>query len=243
MVTVKDDREDKAGAFLKRRINRRQAIKVGGLATAGLILSKPLLSTIRPTPAFAGYVLGANKRVDTFPESRAEVTLHHVPHIGVAVVTAIGPTVVEVTPDPISNGVAGTAGGRDFVETEIVSMELTGGTPVGPVIVRAGSAFGLPTSTGMIIEQGNSIPEKLEFPADSFFDVFFEIELPDGKKLHTETPYRVETVILSVPPGLLAEYCGSVIELELVDENGDPFPPGAHPITLVHACHIPGRDP
>ena len=57
---------EQVGGYLKRRINRRQAIKVGGLAAAGLILSKPLLSTIRPTPAFADYLFG----VDPDPEKR-----------------------------------------------------------------------------------------------------------------------------------------------------------------------------
>jgi len=45
----------KAGEFLKGRITRRQAIKVGGLAAAGLVFSKPLIETIRPESAFARY--------------------------------------------------------------------------------------------------------------------------------------------------------------------------------------------
>ena len=45
-------------SFLKRRISRRQAIKAGGIAAAGLILSKPLIETVRPRPAFAQYVSG-----------------------------------------------------------------------------------------------------------------------------------------------------------------------------------------
>ena len=58
-MAEKDDLEQlggKADAFLKRRISRRQAIKVGGLAAVGLAFSKPLLETIRPKPAFASYV-------------------------------------------------------------------------------------------------------------------------------------------------------------------------------------------
>ena len=45
--------------FLKRRVSRRQAIKVGGLAAAGLLLSKPLIETIRPGRVFAQYGPGA----------------------------------------------------------------------------------------------------------------------------------------------------------------------------------------
>ena len=58
-MAEKDDLErlgGKAEEFLKRRISRRQAIKVGGLAALGMAFSKPLLQTIRPKPAFANYV-------------------------------------------------------------------------------------------------------------------------------------------------------------------------------------------
>jgi hypothetical protein len=49
------EKEEPVVKFLKQRINRRQAIKVGGLATLGLVFSKPLIEAIRPMPAFAGY--------------------------------------------------------------------------------------------------------------------------------------------------------------------------------------------
>ena len=58
-MAEKDDLEQLGGRaeeFLKRRISRRQAIKVGGLAALGMAFSKPLLQTIRPKPAFANYV-------------------------------------------------------------------------------------------------------------------------------------------------------------------------------------------
>lgn len=42
--------------YLTSKISRRQAIKVGGLAALGLAFSKPIISTIAPTPAFANYV-------------------------------------------------------------------------------------------------------------------------------------------------------------------------------------------
>ncbi|MCH9039217.1 MAG: hypothetical protein IIC23_07470 [Chloroflexi bacterium] len=41
--------------YLTSKISRRQAIKVGGLAALGLAFSKPIISTIAPTPAFANY--------------------------------------------------------------------------------------------------------------------------------------------------------------------------------------------
>ena len=53
MVDETDTGGTNVGDFLKRRITRRQAIKVGGLAAAGLILSRPLIETIRPQSTFA----------------------------------------------------------------------------------------------------------------------------------------------------------------------------------------------
>ena len=42
--------------YLGRTVSRRKAIKVGGIAVAGLAFSKPLVDTVRPKPAFADYV-------------------------------------------------------------------------------------------------------------------------------------------------------------------------------------------
>lgn len=44
-----------ATRYLSSKISRRQAIKAGGLAALGLAFSKPIVSTIMPTPAFANY--------------------------------------------------------------------------------------------------------------------------------------------------------------------------------------------
>lgn len=38
-----------------RQVTRRQVIKAGGLAALGLVFSKPIIDTIRPTPIFAQY--------------------------------------------------------------------------------------------------------------------------------------------------------------------------------------------
>ena len=61
----------------------------------------------------------------------------------------------------------GPAGGG-HVPIELVSLHLTGG---GGVILRAGSAFGLTPSLGGLTQQGPGSPL-----ANSFFDIFFELE-------------------------------------------------------------------
>ena len=50
------EKEEPVVRFLKQRINRRQAIKVGGLASLGLVFSNPLIEAIHPKPAFANYI-------------------------------------------------------------------------------------------------------------------------------------------------------------------------------------------
>lgn len=42
---------------LEKAMSRRQAIKVGGMASLGLVFTTPLINTIYPKPAFANYSL------------------------------------------------------------------------------------------------------------------------------------------------------------------------------------------
>lgn len=71
-------------------------------------------------------------------------------------------------------GPAGDANrdGKTEVPIEIVQLELTGTTPI-PVRLRDDPAW---RSTGIVQESVGGAP----FPADSFFDVYYEIEVPGG---------------------------------------------------------------
>ncbi|MBI4570330.1 MAG: prealbumin-like fold domain-containing protein, partial [Chloroflexi bacterium] len=73
----------------------------------------------------------------------------------------------------------------DSIDTEIVFMKLTGSCEPGGVTITVRES---PTraSTGRIVEQQNSQPGTLEFPANSFFDVYFEVVTPAGT-FHNET--------------------------------------------------------
>jgi hypothetical protein len=76
--------------------------------------------------------------------------------------------------------------------------------------------------------------------ADSFFDVFFEIEV-GGQTLHNEDPVRMEAVIESKPPGRGTTYQSSHEPIELFDEAGNPTG-----ITIVAEEHTPvpnGEEP
>ena len=56
-----EEAKPKVTKYLETRITRRQAVKVGGVAALGLVFSKPIIETIRPTPAFASYQMKVGK--------------------------------------------------------------------------------------------------------------------------------------------------------------------------------------
>lgn len=122
-------------------------------------------------------------QIDTTPDGILDTPLTGI--------TLEGPVVVKRTPGP--------EGPPAQIDTEIIQMELTGSTPIGPIKVRAGGELGLPPSTGAIVEQ---VPGT-DWPADSFFDVFFELTgTPYGPLTNSPPePCHVEAVITD-PPGI-----------------------------------------
>lgn len=93
--------------------------------------------------------------------------------------------------------------GLDEVATELVQLELTGGNAsTGPITVRLADA----ASLGQIEEQVNSHTGSLDLPpyasgaADSFYDVFFEVDSVVGPLSHAN-PARMSTVIQRAPTG------------------------------------------
>ena len=134
---------------------------------------------------------------DVFPATRATVRLQlNVLFLGPAAkglggetglmeIDLSGPTVIERSgPDS-----------RGTIQTEIVSMSLTGG---GGTRIRLD-----PTQRSLGEIQGD--PEN-PFQADSFFDVFFEIEVPQLGVLRPvdidgqPTPVRMSSTIGHIPP-------------------------------------------
>ena len=135
-----------------------------------------------------------------------------------------GPTLIARTNKPHKN-----TEGRDEVDTEIVHMELTGTSGLGQMTVVESPSR---DSTGKIIEQQNSGSNKMNFPADSYFDVFFEVTV-GGLTLHNNDPFRMECKIEEVPPVLcfyLPPITGPIV---LYNDNEVKV------ATLKHALHIP----
>jgi hypothetical protein len=111
----------------------------------------------------------------------------------------------------------------DVIDTEMVLMSLT----AAQVELRAGNAGAVPLSPslGTVVEKND--------PAlgDSFFDLFFELEV-NGTRLYNHSPVRVQAEVTSQPPeatylaptGCLLLYddpagglrVGSLVSLELV---------------------------
>ena len=141
----------------------------------------------------------------------------------IVTVTLNGPTQIER--GPVLPGMF------DQIQTEIVEMELSGTSLLGPIFVYESPTL---DSTGLIEEQTNSTPGTLEFPADSFFDIFFEIDLPDlGMTLHNNDPFHIECKIDEIPP-VLCIYQPPVTD-PIVLYNADQVKIA----TIVHGLHIP----
>ena len=160
---------------------------------------------------------------DEFPVSAAQLgidlTLDGIPDTEIA---AEGPFLVHRSaPQPGSDG-------RRVIQTEIVAMELTGSSALGPVTIRLNPDR---RSTGQIVGKA---PEQ-DFPADSFFDIFVTIEV-GGQNLVNQTAIRVEAVITEIPP-----------KITIYRSFRDPIiplfgPAGNLVALLLHVAHAPNPD-
>ena len=128
--------------------------------------------------------------------------------------------------------------GRVEVATEIVEMELTGTASFGSLTVRLNPDE---SPTGMVEQQQ---PGK-DFPADSFFDVFVQVELPSANGGSNviglnEEPLRMEAELTNLPPGEGDEYRTAGGEaVPLVSVNDATLRLGR----IVDALHIPNPAP
>jgi len=116
--------------------------------------------------------------------------------------------------------------GRDEVQTELVGMHLTGESSHGPI--RVSTRLDRP-SAGIMEEIGNAAQGRLEVPpfepgtVDSFFDVFFEIEI-GGRVLVHGAPVRIAGILSHKPAALGNVYVRTDrSNVSLIDAGtGDP---------------------
>lgn len=158
--------------------------------------------------------------IDEFP-SGVLLTLD-VPGSGPAYVTLNGPSRVQRGDPHDTDG-----DGRMEIETELLSMDLSGISPLGLMRLRES-----PTrpSMGRILQRTAGV----DFPADSFFDVFFDVSLDGGANwLPVDQPVRMEAVIQAIPPILAYYQSAQPIAVPVVGPGGQVL------ATIRYALHIP----
>ncbi|MCO6450513.1 MAG: hypothetical protein J5I90_06955 [Caldilineales bacterium] len=132
-----------------------------------------------------------------------------------------GPTTVK-RGDPTDN-----ADDRSTIDTEIVSMSLTGQAPLplGPVMLRESPTR---ASTGKTTQRTPGT----DFPADSFFDVFVELDSNLGT-LHHDLPVPMEAVINDIPPIMDVYRTLEQQQIPILTEQNVPVG------MLLRAVHVP----
>ena len=114
-----------------------------------------------------------------------------------ALILADGPTTVHRELNPFNQS------GLDTIDTEIVSMSLSGTTLGVPVEIRAGEGngffAGLPRTGGQIQDVAGPPDGTIDYPADSFFDVFFDIWIDLNDDDNVEEGEVVQAARIDVP--------------------------------------------
>ncbi|MFQ6092431.1 MAG: DUF6073 family protein [bacterium] len=104
--------------------------------------------------------------------------------------------------------------GKDKIDTEIVSMDLTGTSQLGPITVTESPDY---ASTGYI----QAYQTGRDFPAGSFFDIFVEIDIPDVGTVHNEDPIPMRAKIDTIPPTGRIYYPPYRVEIPVYGPKGD----------------------
>ncbi len=132
-------------------------------------------------------------------EFGVDITLDGVPEFDATFVGGSGTTVVDrstALDDSIFfPGLRPVDGHLDVIDTEIVSMQLTGTGAATGWTLRAGVFQGVAPSLGAVAEQAGD-----NTLADSFFNVFFEIDGTPFGTLNNINPLRVEAEVDRLPP-------------------------------------------
>ncbi len=157
---------------------------------------------------------------DEFPVSLAQIgidlTLNGIPDTEVS---AQGPFLVQRS-DPQAG-----SDGRNVIDTEIVQLDLTGSSSLGPVSIQQSSTR---RSVGQIVAQQRA----QDFPADSFFDIFVEIRVGESI-LVNEVPIRMSAVITEIPPKITVYRSLENPIIPLTDGRGEVI------ALLLHVAHAP----
>ncbi|MDO8490587.1 MAG: GEVED domain-containing protein [Dehalococcoidia bacterium] len=167
----------------------------------------------------------ATTEIDVYTNSSIETQLV-TPTGAVEPLHLSGPSTVHVFFEGPTEGDASDddGDGRDDVRTEMVQLNLTGTSSLGAVQVNLNPTL---PSGGQIEENANNTPGRLDLPpfapsgmADSFFDVFVEIQI-GGQTLHTAQPLSLYGT-LKHKPAAPGDFYQSSGQIPLLDAAGFP---------------------
>ena len=128
--------------------------------------------------------------------------------------------------------------GTREVHTEVRSLNMT---HFSGAAVRAGSFFGLPVSPGEVESRsGNSGDPLLDFPAESFFNIFAEVDIPDLGGLGTATLFNTDPLLITSNEPLNA-FPPKVVYIHGGTEAVNVFFRDDHPLDLWDAGDRFGR--
>jgi len=142
--------------------------------------------------------------VDQFEFSRAQIQILKSGVIATVDLTGFSSMYTEFEGQVEGRAYDDDSDGREEVRTEMAALDLSGtGPTLGPVNMRLRPGI---NSTGVIEETSNNTAGTLDLPpftatgtADSFFDIFFELEF-NGQVYHNVEPLRCQDVIYYKPP-------------------------------------------
>jgi hypothetical protein len=158
-------------------------------------------------PVFAQFPYGDSVRVD------ARVVIS-IPSMGIfeeeTICYPVSCTYINWSdPFPIGEG--------QMIETEIVELNLTGeNAALGSILIHQNPLLPAYGQTEW--------PDYPDFPAESFFDVYIEIELPEalpGEILHNEAPLHVMSQVMQWPPLFESYETDPAVPIPLHNELGD----------------------
>jgi len=172
------------------------------------------------------YQPGPTIEQDYFPKSQMNICLQ-LPTEELCNVVMKGLSIIDVYFEGAvyGNAVDDDLNGQDEVTTQMKKLQLAGyHTALGEVNMNLNSQE---ITLGQIEETSDIQRGRLDLPpfagagtAESFFDVFFEIEISAlGLTLHNEGPMHISTIITHKPAGLEDSY-ENLQEIELYDEIG-----------------------
>jgi hypothetical protein len=138
-------------------------------------------------------------------------------------------------------------GGRDTIPTEMLQMSLVGNDPfVGPFSIGVNHDPGYPHSLGQVTGQAPGV----SFPADAFFDVFFDVNTASfgrlvtrpgpGDSAHVEASSALGNPVGTIPCGTDQTMKQPVGQQTLLYQPGNLSTPVGLLRDIVHEIDVPG---